>query len=286
MKEIAFATCAKYPTLTEDDRLMTAELDSFGIRIRPLVWDAEDEHHQHPHTIIIRSCWDYHHQPERFLQWVSREEESGSLIWNPARVIEWNLNKTYLRDLRAQGVRVPDTIWLERNTEASLSDILAAGAWRRAVVKPLVSATAFRTWISSAEGAAAEQQAFEEVLAATGAMVQQFVPQVQTRGEWSLFFFGGRYSHAVLKRPKSGDFRVQEEYGGSSESAVPSAALLEQAARILELIEDELLFARIDGVEVDGELCLMELELIEPFLFLSHDPLAPPRFARAILERC
>ena len=285
MREIAFATCENYPELTEDDRLMIAQLHPLGVRVKPLIWNADGAHNYHG-TIIIRSCWDYHFQPAQFLRWVKETEKTGTSLWNPARVIEWNMDKMYLSDLAAKGVVIPDTVWLERHTEAGLSEVLAARGWRQAVVKPRVSATAFRTWVTSPEKAASEQEAFIEVLSATGAMVQQFVPEVQTRGEWSLIFFGGRYSHAVLKRPKSGDFRVQEEYGGSSEAAVPSTALIEQASRIIDLIEDKLLFTRVDGVEVDGKFCLMELELIEPLLFLSHDPRAPQRFAQAILELC
>src|SRR5262249_51692359 len=157
--------------------------------------------------------------------------------------------------------------------------VLEKQGWQKAVVKPRISATSFRTWVTSPEHAGNQQSAFDELLAASGAVVQRFVDEVQTRGEWSLMFFGGKYSHAVLKQPKAGDFRVQEEYGGSAELASPRMSLIEQAGRITDLFDDKLLYARVDGVEIDGRFCLMELELIEPLLFLSCDSLAPQRFA-------
>jgi len=282
MKKIAFATCERYPDLTEDDRLVTEPLRQRGIEVIPLIWGSGLAPSRNPGGIVIRSCWDYHYKPQQFLRWIRQTEEQGAALWNPARVIEWNLNKIYLRDLKRQGVATPETVWLERGTRADLQTVLEERGWRKAVVKPLISATAFRTWVTSPETASGEQSAFAEVLSESGAMAQQFVEEVQTRGEWSFMFFGGEYSHAVLKKPKAGDFRVQEEYGGYAESVTPAAPLIEQAQRILALIPDRLLFARIDAVEVDGGLWLMELELIEPFLFLNCDPLAPQRFAEAI----
>jgi hypothetical protein len=117
-------------------------------------------------------------------------------------------------------------------------------------------------------------------------MVQRFINEVLTIGEWSLLFFNNEFSHAVIKLPKVGDFRVQEDFGGSSEAAIPPPQLVEDARHILSLIDEPLLFARVDGVEIDGRLCLMELELIEPFLFLGYDPAAPRRLAEAIVSLC
>ena len=286
MKKIAFATCERYPDLTEDDRLMTEPLRRRGIEVNPLIWDSGLAPTRSSDSIVIRSCWDYHLKPLRFLRWVRQMEEQGSRLWNPARAVEWNLNKIYLRDLIRQGVAAPETVWLEQGADADLQGVLEEQNWRMAVVKPLISATAYRTWVTSPETAGKEQNAFAELLSESGAMVQQFVKEVQTRGECSLIFFGGKYSHAVLKKPKTGDFRVQEEYGGESKSVTAAASLIEQARRIIELIPDRLLFARVDAVEVNGALQLMELELIEPFLFLYADPLAADRFADAIVSLC
>jgi len=284
MRKIAFATCERLPDLTEDDRLMIGPLRRHSIEVSPLVWDSGDA--QGPGSIVIRSCWDYHYKPQQFLRWIRQTVGQGTTLWNPARVVGWNLNKAYLRDLKRQGVATPETVWLERGARARLRTVIEEQGWQKGVVKPLISATAFRTWVTSPETAKSEQGDFDEVLSESGAMVQRFVDEVQTRGEWSFMFFGGEYSHAVLKRPKAGDFRVQEEYGGYAESVKPAPPLIEQARGIIELVPGRLLFARVDAVEVDGSLWLMELELIEPHLFLSCDPLAPQRFAEAIASLC
>src|SRR5581483_5625024 len=243
MRKIAFATCERLPDLTEDDRLMIGPLRRHSIEVSPLVWDSGDA--QGPGSIVIRSCWDYHYKPQQFLRWIRQTVGQGTTLWNPARVVGWNLNKAYLRDLKRQGVATPETVWLERGARARLRTVIEEQGWQKGVVKPLISATAFRTWVTSPETAKSEQGDFDEVLSESGAMVQRFVDEVQTRGEWSFMFFGGEYSHAVLKRPKAGDFRVQEEYGGYAESVKPAPPLIEQARGIIELVPGRLLFARV-----------------------------------------
>jgi hypothetical protein len=283
-RQIAFATCRQIPALHDDDLLVIDHLCHQGIDVCPLIWDADDIPPDRYASIVIRSCWDYHYQPNRFLEWVRGVRRRGVPLWNPASVVEWNLNKIYLRDLREKGVLVPQTIWLEKGSEADLPAILAQQRWRKAVVKPAISATAFRTFMISPETAGHKQPALDEMLSLSEVIVQQFVDEVLTRGEWSLLFFGGNFSHAVLKRPRAGDFRVQEEFGGRTMAAVAPPRLIEDAARIISLLEEPLLFARVDGLEVDGRLLLMELELIEPLLFLSYDREAPKRFADAIVS--
>jgi glutathione synthase/RimK-type ligase-like ATP-grasp enzyme len=151
------------------------------------------------------------------------------------------------------------------------------------VVKPLVSASAWRTFVTETGTAVVDERAWRELLGGSDGMVQEFIPEVQTAGEWSLIFFGGAFSHAVLKRPRAGDFRVQAELGGTAVLAEPPGALLDGARKVLALVEEPLLFARVDGVERNGGFLLMELELIEPQLFLGADVGAPARFADAIV---
>jgi hypothetical protein len=122
----------------------------------------------------------------------------------------------------------------------------------------------------------------DELLRGPGALVQKFMPEIVTVGEWSLVFFSGRYSHAVIKTPKSGDFRVQHDFGGEERAAEPPTRVLEDAVRVIEEIGSTPLYSRVDGVESGGRLHLMELELIEPALFLKSSPLAAGRFADAI----
>ncbi len=271
-------------SLTDDDRLVIQYLQNEGVQVEPLVWDSSPQRTRDFAGIVIRSCWDYHLKPQQFLHWLGQTVEQEVPLWNSARVVAWNLDKNYLRYLGEKGVPIPPTVWLEKNAKANLRAILGEQGWENAVVKPSISATAFQTWITSPAQASSDQPKLEQMLAQSGVMVQRFVEEIQTRGEWSFIFFLKKYSHAVLKRARPGDFRVQNDFGGYLDDTSPSASLIEQCQRIVDLIEEQLLFARVDGIEIDGEFQLMELELIEPLLFLSRDSLAPQRFSEAILS--
>jgi len=281
VREVAFATCAAHPHLVEDDLLAVEPLRTLGIEVTPIVWDAPAEHSKR-RPIVIRSCWDYHWKKDAFLRWVLSVECEGIRLGNPASVVVWNHDKSYLRELEARGVSVPPTAWVKQGSDLDLASLLKGRGWPKAVVKPLVSASAWRTFVTEPHTAAADEPAWRELLRDAGAMVQPFLPEVQTAGEWSLVFFGGEFSHAVLKRPRLGDFRVQSELGGTADPAPPPRPLLAAALRLLTLVAEPLLFARVDALEVLGSFVLMELELIEPGLFLGQDAGAPERFATAI----
>lgn len=282
MKRIAFVTCVKYPNLTEDDAITLPLLGRLGIHTLAAIWDEPVLRWEKFHAVILRSCWDYHHRPAAFRRWVDLQDAAGVKLWNPARIVRWNMNKVYLRDLAARGVAIPKTIWIEAGESIDLALVLNQSALDSAVVKPAISATAHMTFRTSPAQAAEDQSKLEAILRNSGALVQEFMPEVSTRGEWSLLFFEGKYSHAVLKRPQEGDFRVQHDFGGSYRAATPPPAFITQAEAILRMVDQPLLYARVDGVERGGQFVLIELELIEPALFLGADAAAPARFADAI----
>ena len=281
--KIAFVTHAGLLGLSADDLLAVEELRRHGAEVEPAVWDDPGVRWSAYQRVVIRSCWDYHLRPEAFLGWLDEMERRRTPLWNPASVVRGNVDKAYLADLAAAGLPVVPTVRLEKGEAADLAGLLDERGWTEAVIKPSVSASAFRTLRIGRGEAVAAQEKLTGLLASSGALVQPFLPEVQTGGEWSLIFLGGEYSHAVLKKPKAGDFRVQQELGGSADSAVPSSELVEQARRVLETIREPWLYARVDGVEIGGAFTLMELELIEPSLFLVADERAPARFAEAIL---
>ena len=190
----------------------------------------------------------------------------------------------YQRHLAARGVATVPTVWLERGADADLGGLLAERGWAEAVVKPAISASARETWVTSPSSGRTDQGRFRALLLAGDALVQPVVPEVRRTGEWSLIFLGGAFSHAMLKRPREGDFRVQEELGGSALREEPSPALVQQARQALAAAPAPCLYARVDGVERDGRLVLMELELIEPVLYFGADPGAADRFAGACLD--
>ncbi|MGA7129770.1 MAG: hypothetical protein WBZ19_25880, partial [Chthoniobacterales bacterium] len=232
--------------------------------------------------IVIRSCWDYQHRHEAFLQWLTKIEELGLSIWNRPNLIRWNIDKIYLRELHENGFKVPPTVWVEKGDRIDLREVLRSQGWQRAVVKPRVSASGHRTVLVGGEHL--DQEQIDRIFRVSGGLIQEYLDVVETEGEWSLLFFNKKYSHAVLKRPKSGEFRTQIEHGGSFDLAIPPSDHIEAAQNVVNAIEGPLLFARVDGVAVGGKFTLMELELIEPYLFLSLAKSAVPDLVKAFVD--
>jgi len=231
---------------------------------------------------VIRSCWDYHTRLEEFTRWLDRVTALGLPIWNPPALLRWNADKVYLRDLAGRGIPIVPTRWVSRGERVSLDQVLRDAGWEDAVVKPAVSAAAFETWRVHRVDTPRSAERFATLLATRDLLVQAFVPAIERDGEWSFCFFGGSYSHAVIKRPRAGEFRVQESHGGTARRGDPTPELIAQARAVIAALPQPSVYARVDACVVEGELRLMELEALEPSLFLDLDPEAPGRFAAAI----
>lgn len=284
MKPIVFATSDKYAGMYQDDVHAARALRELGVEVQPAVWDDPHVDWSQFAAVVLRSTWDYHLKPGAFREWIARLEKDGVRVLNPPDILRWNMDKIYLSDLEAAGVRVTPSVWLPRGAKLQLNDLLEAKAWSEAVVKPSVSASAHRTRRVRQGDSAGAQEELEELLMAGGVIVQPFMHGIVDQGEWSFIFFNKRYSHSVLKRAKDRDFRVQWDFGGSEEARQAPQRLIKQAAEVLDAVEDDLLYARVDALEQDRELVLMELELIEPELFFRHSGAAAGAFATALIE--
>jgi glutathione synthase/RimK-type ligase-like ATP-grasp enzyme len=282
MIRVAFVTYAEFPFLYDDDRLAADLLRSRSVEVEAVLWDSAEVRWEEFDAVVLRSCWEYHLRTEEFLDWIALMEQRAVPLWNPPGVVRENADKHYLRRLAAGGVRVAPTVWLEKGDDFDFASMMEQQGWSHAVIKPVVSMSAYRTWVTTPFRAAADQAEVREMLTKSGVMIQRFIPEVQTRGEWSFVFFMKEYSHAVLKMPKPGDFRVQRDFGGRVADSNPPQRLIKQAQEIVRSVKESLLYARVDAVEVGGELILMELELIDPVLFFGHDPRAASRFADAV----
>jgi len=289
MKRIAFVTCSSKPGFASDDLATVRLLESAGVEVKALPWDGELDpgmyRDQSFDKVIIRSAWNYHLEPEKFLQWIRKAQTENINLHNAASVVRWNLHKNYLLELSHKGIPIPPTVWVPKGKSESLPALLKEKGWAKAVVKPCISATAYNTFLTAASGAEEHQEKFLALQKQGDLMVQQFMPEVQEEGEWSLIFFNKQFSHAVLKRPKTTDFRVQDNFGGTAAALPAPRIATEQAKQILGLVNEPLLYARVDGIMSGGAFLLMELELIEPVLFLGYDKNAPGNFAKAILQQ-
>lgn len=278
MSKVCFLSMDDLGGYVADDDLAIEPLDALGIDVETHSWRQTARDWAEFDLVVIRTPWDYQRDADRFLDVLDAIEIRTALA-NPAAVARWNFDKHYLLELQQDGIDVVSTIWDEAYTaenfaiwqEALRSDVL--------IVKPTVSATAEHTY---------KLDVFDETLidvfAERSFMVQPFVESIVTEGEFSLFFFNGEYSHTILKAPKTDDFRVQEEHGGIITSVRPEPAMLATANAVLGRISEKLLYARVDLVRYHGKFAVMELELIEPALYLRTDAEAPRRFARAIAE--
>ncbi|MFW6201756.1 MAG: ATP-grasp domain-containing protein [Gemmatimonadota bacterium] len=297
-RTIAVATHREHPRATGDDRLALSRTVALcGWTVHEVPWNDTTVSWGGYCGVIVRSTWDYHRAPEAFLAWTERVEAAGTPLWNPASVIRWNADKRYLADLEGAGVPIVPTEWVARGQDVELRRILQRRGWTRAVVKPSVGATSYRTVRVRANDAGAHARLLAAILEDGDALVQPYLDQVCREGEWSFVFFDDgegslTFSHAVMKRPKEGDFRVQHQFGGSVRTAVPPPRLLAQvrdaASVVSELAPGPLLYARLDGVVGDGRyggegtFLLMEAELIEPMLFFGYARESTSRFARAV----
>ena len=222
--------------------------------------------------------WGYPFAPRQWAEAVDRWESQSVRLRNPASVLRWNSDKIYLERLAERGAPVVPTRHYARLDEGRLEEAVRAFGTDRLVAKPRISSSAWQTirWSPGAPVEGGPRGA---------AMVQPYLPEIERSGEISMIFFGGAFSHAISKRPQPGDFRVQPEFDGIIAACRPEPDEQESAERILAAVEEPLLYARIDLVRgLDGSPQLIELELIEPDLYLGHDEGAGARFAAAVSE--
>jgi glutathione synthase/RimK-type ligase-like ATP-grasp enzyme len=287
---IALVTCdalAQYAAtgVASEDQQLTEQLRARGLRVTSAVWSDPAVRWQDFDAAVLKSPWDYFDRPAEFHRWLDALDAQGVRLLNPTGIVRPNADKAYLRDLALAGVPVVPTRWLPRGSRVRPAELLAELGADKLVLKPTVSGGAKDTFALTAAEAEAATGQLQALVDEQDFLAQPFLPQIQTSGEWSLVFFGGQLSHCVRKTPKAGDFRVQHLFGGGVHAETPSAAIQAQAADIVQRFAPGCLYARVDGVETDaGGFWLMELELIEPFLYLdSAGPAAYVRYADALL---
>lgn len=230
--------------------------------------------------ILPMIVWGYHRDHRRWLKACATWTAADLPLANPASVLAWNSDKTYLARLAARGVPIPETVWSNGVTADTLTDAFAATGADQLIIKPTVSGGAWKTLRLSPGEALAD--------APDGsAMIQPYLSTIETAGETSLLFFGRTFSHAVNKRPVGGDFRIQNQFGGLyTPVAEPPAGAMALAQQVLAAIDEPLLYARIDMVpDAKGNWLLMEAELIEPDLYLDNDPARGAGLAAAVRAR-
>ncbi len=287
MPSCAFLTMSNPAGFVIDDELAYEPLRQSGWTVEAVPWDSRTTSWGSYDMVIIRSTWDYHHTPEEFLETLERIEASGTKLENPLSLVRWNYRKTYLQDLARKSIPIAPTMWydnLANGTFETLFDVLASD---EIVLKPVVSASADGTYRLSRHTAMTYSDEVKTYFARRALMAQPLVRAVIEEGEYSLFYFDGKLSHTILKTPKSGDFRVQEEHGGYIRPVRPDADMIAAGAAAMKALDTVPLYARADFVRSNDNAAwwLMEFELIEPSLYFRMSPDAPGLFAEAVNER-
>lgn len=256
-----------------------------GLNVSFQIWDDPAVDWSRFDLIVLKSPWDYFDKIDAFYAWLDELERLDVRVLNPVEIVRWNADKRYLLDLQEQGVKVVPTVWLEQGDVFDPAQLFQAFGAEKVIVKPAVSGGAKNTFALTLPEAEAKAGNINGLLQQESFLAQPFLEEIKTNGEWSFLFFNGAYSHTVLKTAKLGDFRVQHFFGGTVQTPEPPAALLEAAQQIVDKHAAGCLYARVDGVEIDGELALMELELIEPFLFMDMSEGAFQRYYQALLAQ-
>lgn len=285
-KRVYFITSDAFPEMTADDLLAATVLREAGAIVSPAIWTDRSIRWQDSDAIIIRSPWDYHLQPDRFLELLNVIEAGNARVFNSVDVIRWNMNKRYLLELQSKGITIPRTCFVDRSGRLDITKIRSVIGGGEVVVKPEISASAWNTRRYVLETLnKQDEEDIGRLLGTTNLVIQEFLPEVISEGEWSMVFFGDQFSHAVRKFPAAKDFRVQEEFGGTHRHEEgPPEILISQAKEAIAACTGELLYARVDGILRDDTFIIMEVELIEPALYFGADPESAGRFCTRLAE--
>ena len=294
MPTVALLTDARYTASTApagdwylanilaDDALLANALAALDVQSERVDWADPHVDWSRFDAAVLRTTWDYYERIDEFLAWLPRVSAATQLL-NPSALVRWNLDKRYLLDLAAAGLPVASTRVLPAGDVTPLGTLLEETGWPEAVIKPCVSGAARLTYRVAAESAASIDATLVPHRAREAFLLQPFLPRVLDDGEVTLMVLDGSVTHAVRKRAKPGDFRVQDDHGGTVHPHEPTPDEIEVAVRAIASARPTPVYGRVDLVRAeDGSLCIMELELIEPELWLRVYPPAADAFARGI----
>ena len=280
-----YSTGAYDANTIDEDALLSALLTEMGITHQIHPWSSPEVDWSSFTHVLIKSTWDYFDFYPEFLVWLDKLEALGVQVLNEVPTLRWNSSKTYLMEIESQGFPCIAGKVLPKGSRLALDPLYTELGADTLVVKPLVSGGAKNT-LKLARGAGEGlEKKIGDLLQEEDFLVQPYIEEIVKVGEYSLIFFNEKFSHAVLKSPAAADFRVQHYYGGTIQTLIPSDAMLSSAQALVDRFAKNTLYARVDGVEIDGVFHLMELELIEPYLFLGLSDQAIPNYKAALSKR-
>ena len=270
--------------ILHEDRLIAAELRLLGLSCRRVAWDTNADLSCFKY-ILFRTTWNYFEKLDKFILFLKTWNKKVGFI-NPYKHIMWNLDKKYLLDFQKAGINIPETIIVNQNQKSLLKDICQEQNWNDVVVKPCMSAGGWETYLVKNYDIQHFEPQFAKLIKTQNMMIQVFQKNILSFGEVSLMMIGQKFSHAVIKKVKQGDFRVQDDYGGTVESYSPDSKLILFANHIMQNLSFKPTYARIDVIlDNDNQFALSELELIEPEMWFRFNPSSSKNLALSIKNR-
>ena len=296
MTRVAILRCGKLPSfvdweipnleeLFEEDNLLMEGFREEGFQAEPVVWNNPDVDWNQFDIALIRSTWDYLDEQDRFLQVLSQIEASSCRLFNPLVTVRWNIDKHYLFDLEQWGVPIVPTFRASDVDSKFPSGLFASGGKvPLAILKPTVGLGASNSYRVSLDNLEKTLDELRTSQPQREYLIQPFIEDILTEGEWSFIYFDRKLSHVLLKKPAPDDYRVQGIYGGTVRAAEPAERDRLHAEAVLSKLPLDMLYARLDFIRVAGRLCVIEVELIEPIFSFNLVPESIFRLVAAIRD--
>ncbi len=265
-----------------EDRLVMDGLERLGLKTKKVAWSDSSFDWSSTRIALFRTTWDYAEKFTAFSDWLMEVSMKTKLV-NDYETIIWNLDKHYLDDLKNEGVSIVETYFIEPRDQRTLLELHQELGWENTVLKPAISAAAKDTFKLNSENLSEYEALYAELVRNETMMIQPFQDDVVSRGEISLMLIGGEYTHAVLKVAKPGDFRVQDDFGGTVEDYTPTQEEIDLAVIAVNACEQTPIYARVDIVnDNNGKPAVSELELVEPEMWFRKNHLAAEKLASEI----
>jgi glutathione synthase/RimK-type ligase-like ATP-grasp enzyme len=281
--KIALLTCQELPNLTDSDQLLIPALAKHKIDAYATIWDDKTVNWSDFDYLVFRNTWDYFEKEEEFNSWLTSLKKLGIKTLNSIEIIEQNKHKFYLRDLEKKGIKIIPTQFIPKTNHLNLKEILPKH-WKKFVIKPAFSAGSYLTEVFYNDNLEAIELKYKTIASQKDMLIQEFMPQIQTLGETSFVFFNKKFSHCVNKKPVENEFRIQVQFGGKYTLVHPTEDLIQQAQKIIDTFQGNLLYARVDGIVIENEIHLMEVECIEPDLYFNLAQNSQEQFVATLLQ--
>ena len=292
MTDITLLTCRAYykpdnvtpyiQNILLEQELLKSAFEGQGLKVDITYWDNPSYEWHQTKSVLFRTVWDYFERFDEFWEWLEQVKTKTRLI-NSYELIKWNIDKHYLKDLSSWGIETVPTYFADKGCNMKLHEIAKRNQWKDLVIKPAISASAFKTYKILANEIQANEKLFNSLVQERNMLVQPYFETITQLGEASLMVFDGKFTHAILKKAQPGDFRVQDDFGGTVHNYIPTKAEINFAEKVFETCKTKPVYGRVDIVwDNDKNFYLSELEIIEPELWIRNYPKCAERIAEAV----